>query len=143
MKLPTLLIAGSAILLSACQSGQPSFGPDGEKQLNNIRHICILGKTENANPELDRQIARSLSQYGITSEIVDTAAGRKRLYDPECRYNLRYNTKGSGKDMNYISLLIRTPDHPVVSLRARPDLKASQNPQTEIDGIIGRLLNKK
>ncbi|MDO5638660.1 MAG: hypothetical protein Q4G28_02210 [Neisseria sp.] len=142
MKFSSLLIIGSAALLSACQSSQTSLAADGAEQLGNIRHLCILTRPDNPNPTLDRQIAQSLAKYGISSENVNVATDRKRLYEPECRYNLRYNTRGSGDKLNYISLLIRTPEHPVASLRANPNFQTAQNQQAEIDRIIGRLLNK-
>ena len=118
MKRTSLLILASITLLSACKSSQPSpsLAPGGSEQLNSIRHICILSRAQDPNPGLPKQIAQSLTKYGISSETVDVTTNRQRLYDPECRYNLRYNTRGSGNSMNYISLLIRTPDHPVASL---------------------------
>ena len=142
MKRTSLLILASIALLSACKSNQPSLAPDGAEQLNNIRHICILSRTQDPNPGLNKQIAQSLTKYGISSETVDVTTNRQRLYESECRYNLRYNTRGSGNSINYISLLIRTPDHPVASLRANPNVQSSQSQQAEIDRIIGRLLNK-
>jgi len=78
----------------------------------------------------------------ISSETVDVDTQRQRLYEPDCRYNLRYNTSGKGNGTNYIALLIRTPEHSVASLRAYPDFKA-RGRQAEIDRIIGQLLNKK
>ncbi len=143
MKRTSLLIIGAITLLSACQSSQTSLGANGAEQLNDIRHLCILTPTKNANPALTRQIAQSLTKYGISSETVNVASDRKRLYEPECRYNLRYNTRGSGNNINYISLLIRTPEHPVASLRANPDFQRAPNQQAEIDRIIGQLLNRK
>ncbi|UOO81168.1 hypothetical protein LVJ83_09300 [Uruburuella testudinis] len=144
MKRPILLMISSiTLLLSACQSSQPVLGANGAEQLNNIRHLCILSNPKNPNPGLNRQIAQSLTKYGISSETVDAASNRKRLYEPECRYNLRYNTRGIGNNMHYLSLLIRTPEHPVASLRANPNFRNPQNQQAEIDRIIGTLLNKK
>lgn len=143
MKRLSLLILSSITLLSACQSSHPSLAPDGAQQLSNIRHICILSRPQDPNPNLPQQITQSLAKYGISSETVDVISNRQRLYEPECRYNLRYNTRGNGTSMNYISLLIRTPDHPVSSLRANPNFKSPQNQQAEIDRIIGQLLNKK
>ncbi len=143
MKRLSLLIFSSAILLTACQSNPVSLAPDGAQQLNSIRHICILSRPQDPNPNLPQQITQSLAKYGISSETVDAISNRQRLYEPECRYNLRYNTRGNGTSMNYISLLIRTPDHPVSSLRANPNFQSPQTQQAEIDRIIGQLLNKK
>lgn len=141
MKLSTLIIIGTAALLSACQSNRPSLSANGAQELSNIRHLCILARAKDPNPGLNQEISLALQKYGISSEIIDVATNRQRLYESECRYNLRYNTKGSGNGLNYISLLIRTPEHPVASLRANPHFKTA-NRQAEIDRIIGKLLNK-
>ncbi|MGF6147130.1 Uncharacterised protein [Kingella potus] len=143
MKLPLAFIFGSSMLLAACQSG-PSLGANGSAELANIRHVCILARpaAKDPNPELKGEIAAALNKYGISSEAVDTDAGRQRLYESDCRYNLRYNTNGRGNSINYISLLIRTPEHSVASLRAYPNFTAGGR-QAEIDRIIGQLLNKK
>ena len=142
MKRPILLITASIVLLTACQSSQSALGPNGAEQLSSIRHLCILENAKKPNPTLNRQIAQSLTKYGISSETVDVTLNRKRLYEPECRYNLRYNTQISKDNINYISLLIRTPDHPVASLRANPNFQRAQSQQAEIDRIIAQLLNK-
>ncbi|ASK28038.1 hypothetical protein [Neisseria chenwenguii] len=142
MKLSTLLIIGSAALLSACQSSQPSLSDKGAQELGNIRHLCILTRTKDPNPGLNEKIAHALQQHGISSETVEVPANRQRLYEPECRYNLRYNSQGRGDKLNYISLLIRTPEYPVASLRAHPNFKTADQ-QAEVDQIVSRLLNKK
>lgn len=142
MKLPLMLMLGSGILLAGCQSG-PSLGTGGT-ELADIRHVCILARPQakDPNPELKAEIAAALNKYGISSETVDVDTQRQRLYEPDCRYNLRYNTSGKGNGINYIALLIRTPEHSVASLRAYPDFK-TRGRQAEIDRIIGQLLNKK
>ena len=49
--------------------------------------------------------------YGISNEIEDVTSNHKHLSEPEYRYNLRYNTRGNDNSINYLSLLIRTPNH--------------------------------
>ena len=133
MKHPILLIAASIVLLTACQSSQPALGPNGAEQLSNIHHLCILENAKKSNPTLNQQIVQSLTKYGISSETVDVTSNRKRLYEPECRYNLRYNTQGSKDNINYISLLIRTPEHQLpafVPTRIFNVLKANKQKST-------------
>ncbi|PSJ79947.1 hypothetical protein [Neisseria iguanae] len=87
------------------------------------------------NRTLIQNIALSLGKLGISSENVNIAGNRKRLYEPEYCYNLRYSTC-----TNAISLLIRTPGYPVTSLRDRMD--TTQDLQKQTDILISHLLGK-
>ncbi|WP_274570917.1 hypothetical protein V6667_07770 [Neisseria leonii] len=135
---PLLLLAAAAGL-TACANNQTKLGTSGS-QLSEIRYICIIDNPKAAQPELSSRIAQALQQNGIDSETVSLPAQRKRLYEKECRYNLRYSTAGNAQSLTQMSVLIRTPDHPVASLRYRPD--PSDNVQQQIDNVIARLLMK-
>lgn len=135
MKLNTLLVLSALAALTACNSGKTRIGNYGQAELGKIQHICILDNPKSHNRALVQNIADALNKHGISSETVDIVNDRKRLYDAECRYNLRYNTRG-----NSISLLIRTPEHPVSSLRDK--MTFTQNVQQQTDALVGRLLGK-
>ena len=90
---------------------KPTLVPDGAEQLSNILHICILSRPKANNTALAQQTTQSLSKYGISNEIEDVTSNHKHLSEPEYRYNLRYNTRGNDNSINYLSLLIRTPNH--------------------------------
>ncbi|WP_416192588.1 hypothetical protein [Neisseria sp. CCUG12390] len=135
MKLKTLFVLSSLAALAACSGGKTRIGTYGPDELQKISHICILDNPKTPNRALIQNIAVSLEKLGISSENVNIAENRKRLYDPECRYNLRYSTRS-----NAVSLLIRTPEHPVASLR--DNLNTTQNLQSQTDSLISRLLGK-
>lgn len=135
MKLKTLILISGIAALGACHNGQTRIGNYGSDELKKINHICILDNPQAPNRALVQNIAVSLEKLGISSEVVNIADNRKRLYEPECRYNLRYSTR-----TNTVSLLIRTPEHPVASLR--DSLGSAQDLQKQTDSLISRLLGK-
>lgn len=135
MKLKTFILISGIAALSACHHGQTRIGNYGPDELKKISHVCVLDNPQAPNRGLVQNITASLEKLGISSETVNIADDRKRLYEPECRYNLRYSTRA-----NNISLLVRTPEHPVASLR--DDFDQAQDLQTQTDNLISRLLGK-
>lgn len=141
-RIPALIL--TAAVLSACSTGRPSIAAGGAQQLSQIRHICIIANPKNTHPEWHQNIARSLARHNISSEVVHLETDRRRLYDDECRYNLRFSTRGNADTLNYASVLIRTPERPVVSIR---DNFTNRNGrplqlQAQTDSLIDRLLGK-
>lgn len=136
MKSKIFLIIAGATALAACTTGQTRIGNYGATELQKIKHLCILENPKAPQPEFTQNIRTALEKQGISSETVNILTERKRLYEPECRYNLRH----SGKPGQNISLLIRTPDHPVASLR--DTMKPAQDLQKQTDSLIARLLGK-
>ncbi|WP_416190226.1 hypothetical protein ACM67B_03920 [Neisseria sp. CCUG17229] len=135
MKIKTLFIATGLIVLTACHSGKTRIGNYGPQELQKINHVCILDNPKTPNRALIQNLSTSLDKLGISSENVNITENRKRLYEPECRYNLRYSTR-----TNAISLLVRTPEHPVASLR--DNFNQKQDLQKQTDSLISRLFGK-
>ncbi|MDO4696062.1 MAG: hypothetical protein Q4A49_00780 [Neisseria sp.] len=141
MKIRLSVLAVCSLILAACQSNAPRLGKEGRK-LNEIRHICIIEPSDAEN-NLNPYFAKALQQHGISSESVNVKTDRKRLYQDECRYNLRYTPSFNSRDrqkLTYLNVLIRTPDHPVASFRSRsPDGK---DLQTQVSRTVSSLLGK-
>ncbi|MBF0803850.1 MULTISPECIES: hypothetical protein [Neisseria] len=140
-----LSLALTAVVLSACGSTKVSVAEGKAGELESISRICIIPNAKRTPKGLENVIARSLKKHGIDSEIVNVS-DRKRLYTPECRYNLRYVSAGSPQMIEKITIILRTPDYGVATIgynvsddpawRSMPDL------QKQTNGIIARLLGK-
>lgn len=136
MKSKVLLILIASATLAACGTrSQTIIGRHGVAELQNIKHICIL-ETPKSQSGFTQNIQKALEKQGFSSEVVNVITEQKRLYEPECRYNLRY----SGKPGQKIAILIRTPDYPVIKLLA--PMTPTQDLQKQTDNLIARLLGK-
>ncbi|HFC6387388.1 TPA: hypothetical protein ACFNMI_000441 [Neisseria bacilliformis] len=133
-----LLLAATS--LAACQSSS-AVKYAKKDDLPNIRKVCII-RNDSARPVgLDRHFAAALQKRGIASETV--AGYDKKLYQPECPYNLRFKSGGNDATVRKASLILRTPEYAVGAVkysvndekayRTAPDLQA------QADGIIARL----
>ncbi|MGF6147284.1 Uncharacterised protein [Kingella potus] len=145
MNKPAALLLPAAVLaLAGCHSTS-SVKYAKKDDLANIRKVCII-RNDSARPsELDRHFAAALAKRGITSETV--AGYDKKLYQPECPYNLRFKSGGNDDTIRTASLLLRTPEYAVgavkYSLNDEKDYRTSPNLQQQADGIIARLLGEK
>lgn len=147
MKHKTLSFTLVALALSACGTTKVSVAENRADELKNIKRICIIPNAKRTPYGLEKVIARSLQKQGIASEIVDMTNNRQRLYQPECRYNLRYISAGSPQTIKKITMILRTPDYSVASLgynvNSEQAYLRSPDLQKQTDGIVARLLGKK
>lgn len=147
MKYKMLSLTLLAVGLSACSSTKVKVADGRADELKTINRICIIPNAKRTPKGLENVIARSLQTHGIRSEIVSIDTGRKRLYEPECRYNLRYVSAGSPQMIEKITLILRTPDYSVATLGYNvsddPAFRRAPDLQKQTDGIIARLLGQK
>lgn len=137
----------AAAALSACSSSPKLNVAQGKgAELKNISRICIIPNAKRTPKGLENVIAQSLKNHGIESETVNPDTDRRRLYEPACRYNLRYVSSGSPARIDKITLILRTPDYSVATLGYNVNgdraYLSSPNLQRQTDGIIARLLGK-
>lgn len=140
MKRHLSVLAVCSLILTACQSTPaPRLGKEGHK-LNEIRHLCII-EPSSAKHNLNPYFAQALQAHGISSESVNVQTRRQRLYESECRYNLRYSVSfKNNRELSYLNVLIRTPDHPVASYRSNSP--EGSDLQSQISRSVGMLLGK-
>ena len=147
MKYTMLAAAVFSLGLGACGTTKVSVNEGRADELGSISRICIIPNAKRTPYGLEKVIARSLQSQGISTEIVDVAANRQRLYEPECRYNLRYVSAGNPQIIKKITVILRTPDYSVAtvgySVNSEPEFIRSPDLQKQTDGIIARLLGKK
>lgn len=147
MKHKILAFTLLALGLSACGTTKVNVADNRADELKTIQRVCIIPNPKRTPHGLEQVIARSLQNQGIEAEIVDVAANRQRLYEPECRYNLRYISAGNPEMIKKIAMILRTPDYHVANLgynvNDEPEYRRSPNLQQQTDGIIARLLGKK
>ncbi|HFC8528453.1 TPA: hypothetical protein ACFRGQ_001119 [Neisseria lactamica] len=110
MKHTLLAVTGAIFLLGACSS-RTYIKTGKPEDIAQIKHICIIPNSKSTPPAYHQELAASLSARGISSETV--TLGDRRLYSPECKYNLRYHSTGNTKQIKKISVLIRTPQYEV------------------------------
>lgn len=141
-----LSLALTATILSACGSTKVSVTEGKANELKTISRICIIPNPKRTPKGLEHVIARSLKNHGINSEIVDVATDRQRLYTPQCRYNLRYISAGSPQMVEKITIILRTPDYSVATMRYNVSsdsaFRRSPDLQKQTDAIIARLMGK-
>lgn len=147
-----ILAVTTAAALSACSSIKVNVAEGKEAELKTIQRICIISNIKRTPQGYEQIIERSLQNYGIETEIVDVATNRKRLYEPECRYNLRYISVGNPNLIEKVTMILRTPDYSVAAIgykgSSRQSIRDDQSPrsnpgiQKQTDDIIARLLGK-
>lgn len=147
MNIRTILpLAALSFGLAACGTTKVNMAEGKAAELKSISRVCIIPNPKRTPKGLDSVIARSLQNHGIETEIVDVGSDRKRLYEPECRYNLRYVSAGNPQMIEKITVILRTPDYPVSTIgynvSSDPTYRRTPDLQKQTDGIIARLLGK-
>ena len=139
-------VLAAAAMLAACNTPKTHTRIAHANDLHKIRHVCIIANPRLKEPaDMERHLAMALRRYGIGSEVV-AAVNRQRLYEPACRYNLRFKGTGSQDVIRTFNVLLRTPEHVVSQIRFVEGNEAyymsRPNVQEQTDGIVGRMLGK-
>lgn len=138
-------VLAAAAMLAACNTPKTHTQIPHANDLRKIRHVCIIANPQLKEPAgMERHLAVALRRHGISSEVV--AGNRQRLYEPACRYNLRFKGTGSQDVIRTFNVLLRTPDHVVSQVRFVEGNEAyymrQPNIQEQTDGIVERMLGK-